>query len=186
MLHAKAKPDQHTRAFVRSPGGLLVPARAKGFWLVRARDRDGRILWEDKFENLVTTEGKNYLLDAGLSGANSPATVHGDWYVGLTDGTPTAAAGDTLASHAGWTEVTAFSGNRKLYTSGAASSGSITNAAAVASFAINADSTTVGGAFLASAASGTSGVLYAIGAFSGGDVTLSDGSTLEVTAAFSL
>ncbi|GAG46997.1 unnamed protein product, partial [marine sediment metagenome] len=27
---------------------------------------------------------------------------------GLTDGTPTPAAGDTMASHGGWTEVVAY------------------------------------------------------------------------------
>lgn len=185
-MHEKLDPTFGASALARSPGGLLVPAHAVGKWHILARNRDGKIIFEDEFDNLVTTEGKNYLLDVGLAHTDSPETASTDWYIGLTDGTPTTAAGDTLASHAGWVEVTAYSGNRKLYTPATPASGSITNAAAKASFAINADSTTVGGAFLANAASGTTGVLYAVGAFSGGDVVLSNGSTLEVTAVFSL
>lgn len=173
-------------ALARSPGGLLVPAHAVGKWRVVARNRDGKIIFDDEFDNLVTTEGKNYLLDVGLAHTDSPETASTDWYVGLTDGTPTTAAGDTLGSHGGWTEVSNYAGNRKLYTPATPSSGSITNAAAVASFAVNQDSTTIGGAFLANVATGTSGVLYAVGAFSGGDLVLGNGSTLEVTAVFSL
>ncbi|HEX9812078.1 MAG TPA: hypothetical protein VGA88_08340 [Burkholderiales bacterium] len=186
MLFTKSVQELKFGAMARSPGGLLVPAHARGRWLLRASDRNGKILWEDFIDNLVTTEGKNYLLDTGIASPSSPQTPIADWFIGLTDGTPTAAAGDTLASHAGWVEVTAFTGNRKLYTPVAASAGSITNAAALASFAIDADSTTIGGAFLASVDTGTGGTLYAIGASTGGDVVLNNGSTLEVTAVFSL
>lgn len=166
----------------RVPAGIGVDAQARGRWKLIARDRLGNVIAEREWENLVTTEGKNHLLSVGLDGGTQDTT----WFVGLTDGTPTAAAGDTLASHAGWVEVTAYTGNRKAWTGGTAASGSIDNSAAPASFAINADSTTIGGAFLAAVDTGTAGVLYAVGAFSGGDIVLNNGSTLEVTATFTL
>ena len=53
-----------------------------------------------------------------------------------------------------------------------------------ATFTINANSTTIGGAFLAGVNTGTSGRLYAAGAFSGGDIVLNDNAVLEVEAQF--
>jgi hypothetical protein len=51
--------------------------------------------------------GKNDLLDKYFKGSAYTAT----WFLCLK-GTGTAAVGDTLASHAGWAEVTPYSGNR--------------------------------------------------------------------------
>lgn len=165
------------------PIGLQGHVAIKGHWRLRAFDPQGALIREDEWDNLVTDEGLNELLSAALAGG-TPTTT---WYVGLTGGTPTAAAGDTAASHAGWTEVTAYTeAARQTWTPGAVSSKSVSNSASKATFTINADSTTIGGAFLASIStkSGTTGKLYAIGAFGGGDLTLSNGSTLEVTATF--
>src|SRR5690606_35543405 len=105
-------------------------------------------------------------------------------YVGLTGASPSADAADTLASHSGWTEVTAYDGNRKVWEPGAVSGKSVSNSGNAAQFEISTNGTTIGGAFLASAASGTSGKLYAVGAFSGGNIVLNSGSTLDVTATF--
>lgn len=172
-------------ALVRSPGGLMVPAHAVGEWHLVVRDEHGEIIDERSWENIVVTEGKNYLLSAGLDGG-SPIT---SWYLALLAGSPTVAAGDTMASHAGWTEVTAYSeANRQAWTGGTASGGSIDNSGSVASFTINANGTTVGGAALVSdnTKGGSSGTLYAAGAFSGGNLTLNAGSTIEITATFSV
>jgi hypothetical protein len=140
-----------------------------------------RRLWRDEFKNIVVNQGLNDLLDVTLSGATQDTT----WFVGLTDGTPTVAAGDTLASHAGWVEVTAYDEtNRVAWVDAGASSQSISNAASPAVFTINANGTVIGGAFLAGVNTGTSGRLYAAGAFSGGDKTLADNDTLDVTATF--
>lgn len=170
------------KSSVNGKNGLSAPLRAAGNWKITARDENGLLIAEFDWENLVTTEGKNYLLSAGLDGGTAITT----WYVGLTDGTPTVAAGDVLASHAGWVEVTAYTGNRKAWTGGTAAAGSIDNVGNEAQFSINADSTTIGGAFLASVDNGTVGTLYAVGAFSGGDLTLNNGSTLDITATFSV
>jgi hypothetical protein len=155
--------------------------QARGRWDVVCRDkRTGKIKWTDTIHNLVTNEGLNHLLDVTLSGAAQDTT----WFVGLTDSAPTAAAGDTLASHAGWTEITDYDEvNRVAWVDGGVSGQSLSNTASPADFTIDA-SVTVGGAFLAGVNTGTSGVLYAVGAFTAGDKGLSDNDVLTVTATF--
>lgn len=140
---------------------------------------DGKLKWEDEFDNLVTTEGLNDNLTQYLKGSGYTAA----FYVGLTDGTPTPAAGDTMSSHAGWAEVTDYSeSTREALTLGTASAGSIDNSASKASFSINGTAT-VGGAFVTtnSTKGGTTGTLYGVGAFTGGDKSVSNGDTLNVT-----
>jgi hypothetical protein len=140
-----------------------------------------RIAWEDEIDNLVVTEGRNHLLSVAFKGGTQITS----WYVGLTGGSPTVAAGDTLASHGGWTEATPYSGNRPALTLGSVSGGSVDNSASKASYSINATAT-VGGAFIASAASGTTGTLYGAGAFTTGNRSVLSGDTLDVTATLSV
>lgn len=135
------------------------------------------------WENLVTNAGLDYLLSAGLDGGSQITT----WYLGLIDDSPTVAAGDTMASHAGWVEVTAYDeANRQTWTGGTVSGQSVDNVGNEATFTISADSTDIGGAFLVSnnTKGGTTGTLYAAGAFSGGDLVLNEDATLDVTATF--
>lgn len=135
---------------------------------------DGKVRWVEEFENLVTTAGKTDLIDKYFKGSGYTAA----WYLGLA-GAGTKAAGDTLASHGGWTEVTPYTGNRPAITFGTTSSGS--NTATAVSFSITAAGpTTVAGAFIASAASGTSGTLYSVGDFAASRSVLA-GDTLNVT-----
>ena len=158
-------------------------ARLIGRWKITCKDRFGRIKWIDYIENLVTNVGLDYLLDSALSGG-TPIT---SWFVGLTDGTPTVAAGDTSASHAGWTEVTAYDeATRVAWSDGGVSSQSVSNSGSPAQFTISANGTTIGGAFLISVSTkgGSTGTLYAVGAFSAGDKLLDDNDTLDVTATF--
>jgi len=141
---------------------------------------DGNLKWTETVKNLVTTEGLTDNLDKYLKGSAYTAA----FYVGLTDGTPTVAAGDTMASHAGWVEVAAYTeGTRPALTLGSVSGGSVNNSASKASYSVNANSTTIGGAFITTnnTKSGTTGVLYGVGAFSGGDKSADDGDTLNVT-----
>lgn len=141
---------------------------------------DGTLKWSDTFENLVTTEGLNKYLDAALkTGLASPA-----WYVGLK-GTGSAAAGDTLASHAGWTELTPYTGNRPAFTPGTISAGSVDNSASKATYAITGTAT-VAGAFVCSAASGTSGTLLGAGDFGAGSKSVGNGDTLNITVTASM
>ena len=143
----------------------------------------GNALWADAYHNLITTEGITDALAAYLDG-QSQTTL---WYVGLTNASPTPAAGDTMASHGGWTEYTNYSeANRQQWVGGTAAAGSIDNSANKAVFSINGAGGTVGGAFLTSnnTKSGTTGKLYSIGALSGGNRSVTNGDTLNVTATF--
>jgi len=171
-------------AGVRSPGDLSDGGAALfGHWQVTIRDPDGNILREDTFDNLVVNEGLDHLLDVTLSAATQTTS----WFLGLTDSAPTTDATDTMGSHSGWTEVTAYDeAARPGWSDGGVSGQSVDNSGSPATFTINADSTTIGGAFLSSddTVGGTAGLLYAVGAFSGGDITLNSGSTVDVTATF--
>lgn len=159
--------------------GAIAKSEAfiKNCYHFEAFDKDGNLKWEEYAENIVVNEGLNDLLDKYLKGAAYTA-AH---YVLLTDGTPTPAAGDTLASHAGWVEVTAYAGDRKALVLGTVAAQSVDNTASKASYAINANGTTIGGAGLATVATGTAGVLYSVAAFTAGDKGLDDGDTLNVT-----
>lgn len=144
-------------------------------YTVECFDKDGNLKWKEEFNNLITTEGLNDSLDKYFKGSSYTAA----WYLGLVSGaTPTFAAGDTLASHAGWTEFTSYTGNRLAITFGTASAGSLAASSAV-SFPITG-SGTVGGAFISSVATGTSGVLYSEGDFTT-DRSVVNGDTLNVT-----
>lgn len=146
----------------------------------QAFDKDGNFKWEATKDNIVTNVGLDDILDKYLKGSAYTAA----FYVGLTDGTPTVAAGDTMASHAGWVEVTAYSESvRQTLTLGTVASQSVSNTASKAAFSINADTTTVGGAFLCTVSTkgGTTGVLYSVVAFTAADKSLDSGDTLNVT-----
>lgn len=147
-----------------------------GTFHIELLDKDGNLKAKFDAKNGVTTEGKNKILDVMFHATTQITT----WYIGLMDnsGYTAEAAGDTLASHTGWNEFTNYSGNRKEWTEGAASSGSITNGTSV-DFSITG-SGTLKGIFLASASSGTSGTLWATAAF---DSTqpVANGDTLKIT-----
>ncbi len=138
---------------------------------------DGEVKWTDSFQNLVTTAGKNFILDTMLKGSAYTAA----WYLVLK-GTGTAAVGDTLASHAGWTEVTPYSGNRPSITWGTTTGGSNTSSAVTVS--INATAT-VAGAGICTANTGTSGTAYNFGDFSAAR-SVASGDSLNVTMSLSI
>lgn len=139
--------------------------------------RKGKLLWKEEFENLVTTVGKNKLLDATFkTGLTSPA-----WYVGLKN-TGTALAADTSASHGSWTENTTYSeGTRQAFTPGTISAGSVDNSASKAVFTISG-TTTIYGCFTIdnSTKGGSTGTLYGVGDFSSSRA-LEAADTLNVT-----
>lgn len=141
-------------------------------YAVECFDKNGKLKWREEFKNLVTTEGKNDIIDKYFKGSAYTAA----WYLGLK-GTGSAAVGDTLASHAGWSEVTPYAGNRPAITFGTTAGGS--NTASSVSYTINATAT-VAGAFIASVNTGTAGKLYSAGDFAASRGVAS-GDTLNVT-----
>ena len=176
-----SKAQDRMKAAGSAPASLpLGNAMAMGNWKAEIRGPDGVLIETLEWQNLIVNTGLDQLLDGGLAGA-------GPWYIALIGGTPTVAAGDTMASHPGWTEVTGYDeAARQVWTPGTVSGQSVNNTASAAVFTVTSNGTTIGGAFLADNAtkSGTTGLLFAIGAFTQGDVTLSAGSTITVTAEF--
>jgi len=185
MEFSSAK-DQVSATLVTRPG-LGETVGAGGVYTVECVGPDGQVKWADSFHNLVMNGGLANMNGAYLAGSAQSTT----WYLGLVTGPgsgTTFAAADTLASHAGWTESTAYTGNRKAVTFGAATTANpsvITNSAAPSSFSMNATAT-IAGAFLCNVDTGTSGVLFSAGDFTGGDKSVASGDTLNVTYTFSL
>lgn len=126
--------------------------------------RNGQVIDVDEFYNDITTEGKNSLLDI-MFRAQTQLT---SWYVGLIDnsGFSALAAGDTMASHAGWAEFTNYSQSTRVqWVQIAASGGSITNTTSVV-IDITGSGTLYGGFITSdSTKGGTSGKLWATAAF---------------------
>jgi hypothetical protein len=150
-------------------------AQAKMVWTMVAKDSQGNAKWSDPPTcNLIVDEGLNYLLENDI--------VASTFYIGLTDGSPTPAAGDTMASHVGWTEITAYDeAARQAWGQGAASGGVTTNTT-VATFTASG-TITVGGGFLTTVANkgGTTGTLFSVKAATEGNRSLVAGDTLDVT-----
>lgn len=155
-------------------------------YVVRCFDRHDNLKWEETFENVVCTAGKNDLLDKYFAGSGYTAA----WYLGLISSasyTTGPAAGDTMSSHGGWTESTGYSdGTRPAITFAAASGGSKSSSAAVR-HNINAAGT-IKGAFVVAnnTKGGTTGVLYSAGLFSGGDKVVADGDKLDTTVTLTI
>jgi hypothetical protein len=164
-------------------------ARAGGVYKVQCVGADGHVKWEEEMHNLVVNQGLQSMVSVYLDGATQITT----WYLGLITGPgsgTTIAAGDTIATHAGWTEFTNYTGSRKTATFGTATTADpsvLDNTASPATFSITGAGGTVAGAFLCSVASGTSGVLFSASDFqSPGDRVVVSGDTLSVSYTFSL
>jgi hypothetical protein len=164
-------------------------AKAGGVYTIQCIGADGQLKWEQNTPNLVVNQGLQDMNTTYFKAGTQVTT----WYVGLITGPgsgTTIAAGDTLASHAGWTEFTNYSGNRKaavFATATTADPSVVTNTASPAQFSISGAGGTVAGAFLANVATGTSGVLFSAADFqSPGDRVVVSGDTLNVTYTFSL
>lgn len=160
-------------------GDLINP---HGRYTVECVGPDGHVKWIDTIANLVTTVGKNLLLDTILGNSAAGAVIMGLKNAG------SAAAGDTQASHAGWTEcgganAPTYSGTRKSPSFSAASAGSKSTSAAV-SFSITSTGT-VAGCFVnlggSTTIDNTTGTLFSAGDFSGGSKSVTSGDTLNVT-----
>lgn len=165
-------------------------AKATGRFVIECFDKDGKLKWSTEESNLVVNVGLQYMAGVALTSTAQITT----WYIGLYGAAASnnPAAGDTAASHAGWTEVTPYSNaTRPTATFAAATAANpsvVTNSASPATFTINASST-VGGAFLISNSTkgGSTGTLFSAADFqSPGDRSVVNGDTLQVTYTFSL
>jgi hypothetical protein len=151
--------------------------RVSGFIEATCYDKDGNIKWIEANHNLVVDVGMDYILDTAMSGAAQTTT----FYCGLK-GTGSPAAGDTMASHASWSEDVNYSqANRPTWVEAGISSHALTNAASKAVFSMNG-TTTIYGAFITtnSTKGGSTGTLICVGNFASSRAVIS-GDTIELS-----
>jgi hypothetical protein len=135
-----------------------------GRWNIECVNPDGSVAWEERIPNMTLLAALTDVLSVYL-GAGAQKTA---WYLGLIDnsGFASLSNNDTAASHAGWTENTAYSGGaRPAWTPGAAAGQGITNPTPTIFPATG--TATIRGAFLISDATlgGTAGLMFASGLF---------------------
>ena len=149
-----------------------------GKYQVTCRMPNGQIRWQSPAKNLIVNAGLAYMSTVSLANA----TKVYPWYLGVTAGTPAPAAGDTMASHTGWTEVSAYTQESRPAYVATASGLAVANVTA-ATFTISSQATTVGGVFLSSSATkgSTSGTLFSVAALSGGNQVANIGDAISVT-----
>jgi len=186
---------ESANASISSLAGMGESCQAEGVYTFKCFEYEGGpLLWEDTVHNVVATVGKNLMLQTALTG--SGYTVVGP-YMGMISSvsyTTGPAAGDTMASHSGWTE--AGTTNAPTFAAriapsfGTASAGAISTSAAV-SFTMTGAGT-LKGAFIVYGTGAvttilnTSGTLLSAGLFTGGDQPVNSGNVVQVTYSLSL
>ena len=190
MTTEKLKATDHVSSGLTCNLKAGEEAKATGLFEIKCHDKDGNLKWEAQSKNLVVNVGLQYMAGSALTSVTQITS----WFIGLygSGATNTPAAGDTMSSHAGWTEVVDYSNATRVAatfaTATTANPSVVTNSASPAPFNING-TTTVGGAFLTSgsAKSGTAGTLFSAADFgSPGDRSVVNSDTLSVTYTFSL
>lgn len=190
MFNDKVKSQDVAASSLIAGGTASDSASAKGVYKVQCHDAQGNLKWEVEAPNLVVNEGLQDMNAKYFTGTTYTAA----WYLGLygSGSTNSPAAGNTMASHSSWTEVTDYSqATRPACTFGTPTTANpsvATNSASPASFSINA-TTVVGGAFLTTSNTkgGSTGILYSAADFSApGDRSVVSGDTLSVTYTLSL
>ncbi len=192
----KAKAGDQVSSGLAAKTSWGESAVACGRYYAECHDKDGNLKWTAEGDNLVVNVGLQYMAGTALVSTTQITT----WYVGLygAAASNTPAASDTLSSHAGWTEITGsgetppgtiYSGTRKAATFAAATNANpsvVTNTSNKAVFNITG-SATIGGAFLCSVTSGTSGTLFSAAPFqSPGDRSVVSGDVISCTYEFRL
>lgn len=173
------------RAFVRVAHWAEFLVREKlnvgGMFYVECVRPDGSLAWTDYAKNGCTNTALDDLLNKYFRNGTTAST----WYLGLIDnaGFTALAAADTIASHSGWSEATYYSNaNRPTWSPAASSGQSIVNGTTT-DFNINANTKAVKGLFAVTdnTVGGTSGLMFATAAFSGGVQNCNSGDTLKCT-----
>lgn len=161
--------------------GVGDEVKVIGYYDVECRDADGNLKWVDRAWNVVTTEGKNAMLDKFLGLGAAYAAIA----MGLH--TTVGNASSTYATPAPQVESVAYSNaTRPVPSFSAASAGAKATSAAV-TFNINGTAT-ITGCFIAIGAAGVTtksdtaatAVLYSTGSFSASRSVV-NGDTLNVS-----
>lgn len=200
LRHNHPRPDLVARTRFQKGFDPITPAFFKNREMQKLERDMGLIPFEEKWRglapNVVCTLGKDLMLDTAFAG--SAYTVTGP-FMGLISSVSysAVAAGDTSASHAGWTEAGAAS-NFPLYTTprktcvwSASASGSKALSAALTFPIITTGGTVKGcaiwyGSGAVSTIASTAGILYSAGLFTGGDKIVAVSDSLAVSYSTSL
>jgi hypothetical protein len=155
-------------------------AKIIGRFSAICRDKDGKILWSEDFDNLLTQVGKALLLDFGLNASSYTAA---EW-MGLISSVSYSAVsgGDTMSTHPGWLEAgtanaPTYSGARIPCTwnastlSGASAYSATKTLAAGLTFTFTGAGTVqggflIGGSGASNSIGATTGILFSAGTFS--------------------
>lgn len=164
-----------------------------GHYEMECTDDQGRILWAEGFDNVVTTAGKNAILAEALQG--SSYSVTGPFMMLISSASFTAvAAADTMASHTGWIEAGTtnsphYTAPRPTVTFGSPSGGSIVSAGTI-SFAFTNSGTVQGiamvyGTGAVATIDSTAGTLLSAGTLAAAQPVI-NGNTVTATYTLSL
>jgi hypothetical protein len=198
-MNDRLQPIDASSASVIRGSKLAESCNAQGRFAATCIGPDGQVKWEDSFANVVVTEGKNLALDTFFNGSGYSTTGP---YIGLVSSVGYSAVNvaNTAAQingSNGWKEAGSdvnfplYTAPRKTCGFNPASSGS-KSFATTASFAITPTGGTVKGCFIVLGAgasatiASTTGTLWSVGLFSGGDKVVGDGDTLNVSYSTSL
>jgi hypothetical protein len=166
--------------------GYKASQRWSGMYVAEVFDVDGTPLRSFKTDPIGLT-APNGITNAGIEDNEAVYFVAGTqkplWYFGLINSTSytALAAGDTMASHGGWIELTDYDETTRQVWAPSAPSGRIVASVSSATFTISA-TVTIKGAFLVSSSTkgGTAGTLWSTGLF-GVAQSLIDNQTLRVS-----
>lgn len=161
----------------------------KGKFLVEIRRKDGTIEY-DEFHNVVTNEGRVYLMKCGISNEASQITA---WYLGLIGANVTPSVNDTASTALGtggtYSEITNYSQTSRpsftcAYTSNPTHQ--VNNYNSVAEFSFTGTAT-IYGAFVVSSSTkqSSSGVLLAAGRLSS-PKSMSSGDVIAIKYAITV
>jgi hypothetical protein len=189
MFNEQTSASEQIHAGVAAATDASESTKGGGVFRVECHDAQGQLKWSAEKTNLVVNVGLQDMVSKYFTGAAYTAA----WYVGIYGAAASnnPASGNTMASHAGWTEIVAYSQAARpaavFGTATTANPSVITTSASPATFSING-TTVVGGAFLASnnTKGGTAGLLFSAADFaSPGDRSVVSGDTITVTYAYS-
>lgn len=173
-IHGQPRGPRGDRRRVTAGGVVEQHGTVRG----RLLGPDGKVIEDGiAFPNAATTQGVNYLLDAGFKGGSGISS----WYFGLINGAGFSgvSVSDLPNSHGGWTEMTDYSGDRKAWTTGTIAAGSLPTGTA-ASFTFTSAGS-VRGIFIVSVNTkgDTTGTMWAT-AIDTSSRSVSNGQTLQI------
>jgi hypothetical protein len=149
-------------------------------------DKERKLKWELREENLIPNVGRDYFLNAALNGG----TQYNTWYIGLYEADRTPVVADTMATlMADCQEITTYvsvGGARLELIDDPLSNGVWSNIGTVAEFTFNASKTVRGGFVCSNASQGSSAGLLLSAVKNSTAKGVDSGEILRVTAGLSL